>query len=71
MLQKYVSLLITVVIFTHVYVLRFFSLMSAGPQKCSFVPYTMKHGLAYNTMLHSGHLNFILVSLFLVEHTWH
>ena len=29
---------------------------------------TPKHGVAHNPMLHSGHLNFVLVALFLAKH---
>jgi len=32
---------------------------------------TSKHGLAYNPTLDSGCLNFVLISLFLVEHAEH
>lgn len=46
-------------------------LVSVEPQKCSVVWYTLKYHAAHNSMLHSQPLNFILVSLFLEEHTWH
>lgn len=49
----------------------FSSLVSADPQKCSLLWYTLKHRVAHNLMLHSHHLNFVVVSLFLTEHTWH
>jgi hypothetical protein len=49
-------------------VLCFYSLVLAGPWKCSLVWYTLKHGVAHNPMLHSGHLNFVLVDLFLSKH---
>jgi len=44
-------------------------LVSFDPQKCSSDLYTSKHGVAHKLMLHSRHLNFVLVSLFLAEHT--
>ena len=40
-------------------------------RKCSLMWYALKHGVAHNPMLHSGHLNFILVALFIAEHTQH
>jgi hypothetical protein len=49
----------------------FFGLASVGPQKCSWVWYTLKHGVAHNPMLHSGHSDFILVALFIAEHARH
>ena len=39
--------------------------------KCSLVWYALKHGVAHNPMSHYGHLNFILVALFIAEHTQH
>jgi hypothetical protein len=35
----------------------------------SLALHILKHGLAHNPTLHSEHLNFVLVSLFLAEHT--
>jgi hypothetical protein len=46
-------------------------LVSVGPQNCSLVWYTSKHGVSHKPVLHSWHLNFVLFSLFLVEHTRH
>jgi hypothetical protein len=42
--------------------------VSVDNQKRSLVRYTSKHGVVHKHLLHSQHLNFILVSLFLVEH---
>ena len=47
---------------------RFSILVSVAPQKCSFVWYISKHGVAHNPILHSPHLTFVLFSLFLAEH---
>ena len=44
-------------------------LLLSDLQKCSLELYTPKHGVAYKLMLHSQDLNFVLVSLFLAEHT--
>jgi len=52
-------------------VFHFSSLVLVGPQKCSFVWYTLKDLLAHSPTLLSGHLNYILVSLFLAEHAHH
>jgi len=35
----------------------------------SLMLHILKHGLAQNPTLHSKHLKFVLVSLFLAEHT--
>ena len=59
----------SLVIFTYICVFRFSILVSVAPQKCSFVWYILKHGIAHNPMLHSRHLTIVLFSLFLAEHT--
>ena len=59
------------VVFTDIRVFCFSILVSVDPQKCSLVWYTLKYWVAWNLILHSQHLNFIPVSLFLVENTWH
>jgi hypothetical protein len=51
-------------------VFRFSILVSVAPQKCSFVWYISKHGVAHNPMLHSRHLTFVFFSV-LAEHTRH
>jgi len=71
LLLKNISSVISVVIFIHNCVFHFSILVSVGSQKCSLVWYTSKHGVAHNPTLHSLHLYFVLVSLFLVQHTWH
>ena len=48
---------------------RLSTLVSVGPQTCSLVWYASKRGVAHSPMLRSRHLNFVLVSLFLAEHT--
>jgi hypothetical protein len=60
MLLKNISSVITAVIFSYICVFCLSILVSAGPQKCSLVWYTPKHGVAHNSMLHSQHLNFVL-----------
>jgi len=60
-LLQNISLVVTLVTFSYVVMLHFSSLVLAGLQKCSLVLYTSKHGLAYNPVFHSGHLNFVLV----------
>ena len=69
MLLKNISSLILVIIFTYNCMFCFSILVSVGSQKCSLVWCTSKRGVACNPMLHSRHLYFVLVSLFLVEHT--
>jgi len=59
------------IIFTDVCVFRFSIWVLAYPQKCGMVWYTSKQGGANNLSLHSWHLNFVLVSLFLAEHMQH
>jgi hypothetical protein len=59
------------VTYTSACVFHFSSLVSVGPQKCSFVWHTLKDVLAHSPTLLSGHLNSILVSLFLAEHAHH
>ena len=59
MLLKNTSSLITVI-----------QVVSVGPQKCCMLWYTSKDGVTHNPMLHSRHLIFVLVSLFLMEHAW-
>ena len=44
--------------------------MSVGLQKCCIMWYTSKDRVSHNPMLHSRHLIFVLVALFLMEHTW-
>jgi hypothetical protein len=55
--------------FMYICVFRLSPLVSVSPQKCSLVWNSSKHEVAHNPMLHSQHLNFVLVSLFLAEHT--
>jgi len=71
MLMKNFISVITMVIFTYNCVFHFSILVSISCQKCSLVWYTTKHGVAHNPMFHSWHLYSVLVSLFLIEHTWH
>jgi len=49
---------------TDILVFNYCILVSVDTKKRSFVWYTSKHGVAHNPMLHSWHLNFVLVSLF-------
>jgi hypothetical protein len=70
-LLKNISSVISMVEFTDICEFCFSILASADPQKSSLVWYTLKHGVAQNLMLHSRHLNFVVVSLFLTEHTPH
>jgi hypothetical protein len=60
-----------VVIFTYNCMFCFSILVSIGSKKGSLVWCTSKLGVACNPMLHSQHLYFVLVTLFLVEHTQH
>ena len=70
-LLENISSVITMAIFTHICVFNFSILLPVGSQKCSLVLYTLKHGVAHNPTLCYGHLNFVPVSLFMAEHTWH
>lgn len=70
-LLKNSSIVITVLIFAYICVLCFSNLVSVCPQKFSLAQYTSKCGVAYKPMLYSGHLNFILFALYIVEYTWH
>ena len=63
MLQKNISPVITVVIFTYTGVLCSSILVLVCSQKWSLVWYTLKHGVAHIHVLHSQHLYFVLVSL--------
>jgi hypothetical protein len=56
-------------VFPYICVFHFSILVSVAPQKCNFVWYISKHGVAHNPMLHYRHLTFVLSSLFLAEHT--
>jgi hypothetical protein len=67
MLLKNISSVITVVIFTDICVWCFSILMAVDPQKWSLVWYISKNGVAHNSMLHSQHLIFVLVSFSLVN----
>ena len=71
MLLKNICSINTLVVFTDICVFCFFLLVSFDPQKCSLVWYMLKHWVAHNPTLHSQPLNFVLVSLLLLEHTWH
>lgn len=51
-------------------VITVIQVVSVCPQKCCMVWYTSKDGVSHNPMLHSRHLNFVLVSFFLMEHKW-
>jgi hypothetical protein len=66
--QKLCSL-VTVVIHTDICVFSFSVLVSVDPQKWGVVWYTSKLVIAHNPMLHSQHLNFVHVSLFLANQT--
>jgi len=39
--------------------------------KWSLLSYSLKHGVAHNPVWRYGQLNFVPVSLFMAEHTWH
>jgi hypothetical protein len=68
-LLKNITSVITIVIFTYNCVFHSSILVLVGLQKYSLVWYTSKHGVVHSPMLHSQHLYFVLVSLFLGEHT--
>ena len=57
---KNISSVITMVMFTYTFVLFFTTLVSKGPQKCSLVSQSSKHGQAHNPTLHSAPLGFIV-----------
>jgi hypothetical protein len=71
MLLKSISSVISVVVRTDICVFCFSILVSVVPQKCSLVWYVSKRGVAHKLILHSRHLDFVLVSLCLAEHTRH
>jgi hypothetical protein len=58
-------------IYLHVCVFDFSSLFHIFLRKCILVWNALKHGVAHKPMLHSGHLNVILLALFIAEHTQH
>jgi hypothetical protein len=69
MLLKNIISVISMAVFTDICMFCFSILVSFDPQKCSLELFTSKHGVAHKLMLHRWHLNFVLVSLFLAEHT--
>jgi hypothetical protein len=64
-----ISSVITVVTLTDICVFHLSILVSVGPQKCSLVWYTSKHGVAYNLNLHSRLLTLVLFFFFLFGRT--
>jgi len=68
-LLKNISSVTLLVMLTSICVLHFSTLVSNSLQKCGLVWYGSKHGLSHSPTLHSQHFNFILISLFLTEHT--
>jgi len=70
-LLRIISSIITVVVFSDICVFYFSILMSVDPQKYSLLWYTSIHGVACNPILHSQHLNLVLLSFFVAEHTGH
>jgi hypothetical protein len=70
-LPKIISSVISLVVLTDICVFCFSILVSVDPQKCSLVWYISKWGVAHKLILHSWRLDFVLVSLFLAEHTQH
>ena len=71
MLLENISSVITVVIFAYNCVFCFCILVSVGSQKSSLVWCTLKHGVAHSPKLHSRHLYFVLVLLFMAERKRH
>lgn len=68
LLQKYYESTMTLVLLLLLFYVCQFEHTSDSPQNCNFVQ-SLKQGLAHNPTLHCRYLNFVLVSLFFMEHT--